>query len=136
MIYRSICYLVIIQYLAIISFAWSGSISPNNELKMLIIFLFIVGTGGIILDSQLKPGIKEAVFFTSIMALCFLANYQIIGFTLYPGLVKDISIFSVQYFRISVIVFGITFIFYILCVGCSKLKQVASITSRSQRSNK
>lgn len=103
-------------------FVWVASEIILSYYKILVLVLFSVGTIFIIFKFNSKYDLRSSEKFSLVSALCFVLIHQVIGFNLYPGLVKDISIFSAQHLFILGIELGMMFVFYNLCCACLLLK--------------
>jgi hypothetical protein len=58
--------------------------------------------------------------------------YQVLGFTVFPGLVKDIDLFSVEYVSKTLAVLGLSFVGYLLLVLVVRLpRQIGNLMQKT-----
>ena len=99
-------------------------IYEHGLVKILLFIFFATATIQLLRHVYVKVQLRKKVLFTTAAAISFVTIYQTIGFMFYPGLVKDISLFSVKHLHISMIVFLIMLAYYVLCfVSLSLLRR-------------
>lgn len=120
---KTILYILVLQLVGILGFVWVGSLFPLAWLKVVVLILFAVGTVSAVFKSSSGYKVQNAIALSLVSGVCFVAVYQVIGFNFYPGLVKDVSLFSVRHLMLSGVVFGVMFVFYNLCCTSLMLKK-------------
>lgn len=69
--------------------------------KMLALALFLAGTLLLLTQAVQKLPGKKLIHLILIVTLCMVALFQILGFTLFPGLAKEIELFSPAQFKLA-----------------------------------
>jgi hypothetical protein len=108
-----------LQIVGVLGFIFVSNMMPFFLAKIGVLVIFSVGSVGVIFKSLPTYGIKKALSLSFFSGVSFVVIYQAIGFSYYPGLVKDVTLFSSYHLLLSSVVFILFFIFYNLC--CSFL---------------
>lgn len=123
MMKSTILYILILQLAGIFGFVWVSSLYPLIWLKIVVLILFFVGTLVTIFKSFPGYEVKNAIALSLVSGVFFVVAYQVIGFNFYPGLIKDVSLFSAGHFVVSGAMFGMMFLFYSICCASLILKR-------------
>ncbi len=118
MMHSALLYTVILQACGVSAFVIASSHGQSTWLKAAVVLAFVVVTLGIILKEFSRYDAKRSLLYSLCAAACFVAVYQIVGFSFAPGIVKDIDPFSAQHVAASCKVFLGMLVFYSLCCAC------------------
>jgi hypothetical protein len=123
MIRNAVLLNLILQIAGILGFITVSSLLAVAWLKMLVIALFAAGSAVVIFKFIPRYDLQRSIVLSLLSSLTFVIVYQAIGFGFYPGLVKDVSIFSSYHAYLSGVVFIILFFFYNFCCACLLVKK-------------
>lgn len=113
---------------AFILIARSGWASPGKQLVIVIVFILMT----VLLAFANKPYVlQRSVILSALLALAYLVGYYVLGATLFPGLMKDLSILSVEDLQAVGSVFGTLFVLYV--AGSAVLGLLQNAISRSNK---
>ena len=122
MIRRALLWSAILQIGGIAAFLFAGFIERSTLVKAAVVLAFVAGTLVVIYRAFPEYDVRRCLLYSLSAAACFIVVYQAVGFSVAPGIVKDIAIFSVQHIAISGVVFSAMLVFYNLCCICLMAK--------------
>ncbi len=120
----------IVDMISIAGFVMVGQIDGSNIQKMFVLLFYVLGMG-IVLWSISKIQSPKYIFKSCfLLAVIFITVFEILGSTIYPGLVHDTDLFSLKYLMklsaITIILFigyiAISFLFYAIHIKLNKLR--------------
>lgn len=112
----------ILQIGGVSAFRIAGSLEQSAWLKAAVVIAFVAGTLVAIYRAFPEYNVRRSLLYSMSAAACFVVVYQTVGFSVAPGIVKDIAPFSVRHVAISGIVFSAMLVFYNLCCVCLTVK--------------
>jgi len=115
---RAIILNIILQVLVIFGFITAANLLPKDWLKVSVLIIFVISTCLVIYHSFQKYNLRKMTFFSLLVSLSFVIIFKVIGYCFYPGLVKDVELFSSYNLFLSFKEFIILFIFYSFCCLC------------------
>ncbi len=116
-----------LQIAGVLGFIFLSKISPFFLAKIGLLAIFAAGSVSVVFKSLPAYGIKRAQFLSLFNSFSFVIIYQVIGFSYYRGLVKDVTLFSSYHLLLSSVVFILFFIFYNICCSFLLLKKKSEV---------
>lgn len=112
----------ILQIGGVSAFLVAGSLEQSAWLKAAVVIAFVAGTLVVIYRAFPEYDARRSLLYSLSAAACFVVVYQAVGFSIAPGIVKDIAPFSIRHAAVSGVVFSAVLGFYNLCCVCLTAK--------------
>lgn len=93
---KIVSYFSLLEVIGLLGFIFVSRYQVGGEYRYLVLLIALVA---IIYVAYLRVGVisyKEIIYISIAVSAVFVVVVQFLGFTFYPGLVKDIDFFSVE----------------------------------------
>jgi hypothetical protein len=94
--HRTVGYLVVAEFLGLLGFVLLGQYESGSALRFLPVLIAIVAIRFIAYVKTTADSYKVLAYISIMAAVIFVALVQLLGRSAFPGLVKDVGLFSLE----------------------------------------
>lgn len=104
---------ILIEGLAILAFAFVARTDWLAAGKQVVLIFFLVLISFLIIRASAALSITKLIWLSIFLSFGGVFVFELIGFTVFPGLVKDVTPFSLEHMKGAILLLMLVFICYV-----------------------